>query len=123
MCLHGWALSSTGASHLLKHLLNPWHAYSTAVDLIIPTMLYYNELPRHTAFSVQPPLIIQKKDGPSDLQKGSGSKWRGLLSDSTTERIKKDEGVWRGDEEVGEMWREGPVDPATAFREERHCVG
>ncbi|ORY77595.1 hypothetical protein BCR35DRAFT_280062 [Leucosporidium creatinivorum] len=123
MCLHGWALSTLGARRLQAHLQNPWHAFSTAVDLVLPSLLYHHELPPYSTFSIQPPLIIQRKDGPSDLQKGSGSKWRGVLGDSTVERLKRDEGVWKGEEEVGEVWHEeGGVDPATAFREERHCA-
>jgi hypothetical protein len=34
----------------------------------------------------------RRKDGPSDLQRGNGSKWRGLLRDSTVERIRRDRG-------------------------------
>lgn len=116
MCLHGWAVTSTGASRIMSHLLNPWSAFSTAVDLVLPTLIHYSLL---SAFSIQPPLIIQRKDGPSDLQKGNGSKWRGVLRDSTVERLSRDEGSWKEDWEAErEMvgW-----DPATVFREDLRC--
>lgn len=90
MCLHGYALSATGATKLLSSLLDPWTAFASAVDLAVPTYIEAHEL---NSFSLQPPLIIQRKDGPSDLQKGQGSKWRGLLRDSTVERIAVHEGV------------------------------
>lgn len=123
MCLHGWALSRHGAQLLLPHLQNPWSSYSTAVDLLLPTLLSHHALPAYSTFSLQPPLVIQRKDSPSDLQKGSGSKWRGALGDSTWERVRRDEGTWRGSEEVGEVWREEEGrDPATVFREVRNCV-
>lgn len=81
----------------------------------MPSLIHFHQI---NAFSVQPPLIIQRKDGPSDLQKGNGSKWRGFLSDSTVERIKMDEGVWEGDE----VWDPDRLDPATEFREVIQCV-
>ncbi len=90
MCLHGYALSATGARKLFGALQNPWSAFASAVDLAVPTFIDAHEL---NSFSLQPPLIIQRKDGPSDLQKGQGSKWRGLLRDSTVERIAQAEGV------------------------------
>lgn len=67
---------------------------------------------------MEPPLIIQRKDGPSDIQKGVGSKWRGLLSDSTVERIKRAEGMWTEEEErEASVWdEEAPLDPATTYR-------
>lgn len=116
MCLHGWAVSSNGAQRLLDALLDPWRAFSTAVDLTIPTLIHFDQV---RAFSIQPPLVIQRKDGPSDLQKGNGSKWRGLLRDSTVERIARDEGTWGQDE----VWEPDPRlwDPATRFREKTAC--
>ncbi|KAL8283553.1 hypothetical protein RQP46_005656 [Phenoliferia psychrophenolica] len=109
-CLHGWAVSSRGASHLLSLLNSPWSAYATAVDVAVPSFIHDRLL---RAFSVEPPLIIQRKDGPSDLQGGNGSKWRGLLRDSTWDRIWKDE----GHEIVEEEWDSKHLDPATTFRE------
>lgn len=116
MCLHGWVVTAAGAQRIFDALLDPWSAFSTAVDLTLPTLILEKQV---TAFSVQPPLIIQRKDGPSDLQKGKGSKWRGVLRDSTVERIARDEGRWLGDEE----WDPNPKtwDPAIRFREIIDC--
>ncbi|GAA5945947.1 hypothetical protein JCM10213_006198 [Rhodosporidiobolus nylandii] len=120
MCLHGYAVTSTGAQTLLSHMLDPWSAFSTAVDLVVPSLLHIQASlpstypPLLRSFSVTPPLVVQRKDGPSDLQKGNGSKWRGLLRDSTMERTRRDEGVWH------EGWEEDPElvgeDPATRLR-------
>lgn len=109
-CLHGWAVSARGAEHLLSLLNSPWSAYSTAVDVAVPSFIHDRLL---RAFSVEPPLIIQRKDGPSDLQGGNGSKWRGLLRDSTFDRIWKDEGHLV----VEDVWDPKHLDPATTFRE------
>ncbi|GAA5823508.1 hypothetical protein JCM5353_006286 [Sporobolomyces roseus] len=109
LCLHAYALSSSGARRLLSLLLNPWTAYQTAVDTAVPSFIQFELL---KSFSIEPPLIIQRKDGPSDIQKGIGSKWRGLLMDSTVERIRKAEG-----EEVWEdVFDPEALDPATVFR-------
>lgn len=115
MCLHGYALSGNGAQQLLTDLLNPWTAFASAVDLAVPTFLAAHSM---HSFSLQPPLIIQRKDGPSDLQAGSGSRWRGLLRDSTVERIQLSEG-----EEVREwVFDEAQMtDPANMFREQFGC--
>ncbi|GAA5888982.1 hypothetical protein JCM6882_009706 [Rhodosporidiobolus microsporus] len=125
MCLHGYALTSTGASTLLSHMLDPWRAFSTAVDLVVPTLLHLqsadssppyprNAPPLLRSFSITPPLVVQRKDGPSDLQKGNGSKWRGVLRDSTMERVRRDRGEWHeGWEDSVEMVG---VDPATRLR-------
>ena len=126
MCLHGYALTARGAHRLLSHMLDPWSAFSTAIDLVIPSLLRIQSSrvkspPRLLdSFSVVPPLIVQRKDGPSDLQRGNGSKWRGLLRDSTVERIRRDRGEWNDD------WEDTPhsasddelrwVDPALKLR-------
>lgn len=126
MCLHAYALTHTGASTLLSYLLSPWSAYSTAVDIMIPTLLHIQSTPLFTpshssppepllrSWTITPPLIVQRKDGPSDLQKGNGSKWRGVLRDSTVERVQRDRGEWH------EGWEEDPErvgeDPATRLR-------
>ncbi|GAA5928260.1 hypothetical protein JCM3775_000560 [Rhodotorula graminis] len=109
LCLHAYALSSSGARRALSLLLNPWTAYQTAVDTAVPSFISFGLV---NSFSVDPPLIIQRKDGPSDIQLGVGSKWRGLLMDSTVERIRRAEGleVWE------DVFDEGNLDPATVFR-------
>ncbi|BGP19317.1 hypothetical protein JCM10213_006195 [Rhodosporidiobolus nylandii] len=109
LCLHAYALSYRGASNVLRLLLNPWTAYQTAVDTAVPSFISFKLL---NSFSVEPPLIIQRKDGPSDIQAGIGSKWRGLLMDSTVERIRRANG-----EEVWEdVFDPDNLDPATVFR-------
>ncbi|GAA5934989.1 hypothetical protein JCM1841_007076 [Sporobolomyces salmonicolor] len=116
LCLHAYALSSAGAQRVLSLLLNPWTAYQTAVDTAVPSFISFGLL---NAFSVEPPLIIQRKDGPSDIQLGIGSKWRGLLMDSTVERIRRANGeaVWE------DVYDPAALDPATVFRygTSRHC--
>ncbi|BGP34670.1 hypothetical protein JCM10296v2_006492 [Rhodotorula toruloides] len=131
MCLHAYALTATGAHTLLSHLLDPWSAFSTAVDLVIPSLLHIQDLldprwasrdhgegirhaPLVRSWSVVPPLVVQRKDGPSDLQKGTGSPWRGVLRDSTIERIKRGDGTW-GDE-WDNVFDPASVDPATQLR-------
>ncbi|GAA6003057.1 uncharacterized protein JCM10292_000316 [Rhodotorula paludigena] len=125
MCLHGYAVTSRGARRLLAHLLSPWSAFSSAVDLVIPTLLHVqDELPAALArahphplassFSIVPPLVVQRKDGPSDLQTGTGSPWRGVLRDSTVERIKRDDGSWTDDWD--DKYVPGRIDPATQIR-------
>ncbi|GAA5989023.1 hypothetical protein JCM10908_006274 [Rhodotorula pacifica] len=149
MCLHGYALTSRGAHRLLQAMLDPWSAFSTAVDLVIPSLLHIQA--RHPglrraaasatkkenekeetggggelikSFSITPPLIVQRKDGPSDLQKGNGSRWRGLLRDSTVRRIRRDEERWEEEDgEEGERYprewdemEERRLDPATRVR-------
>lgn len=125
MCLHGYALTARGAHRLLSHMLDPWSAFSTAIDLVIPSLLHLQAQYHHPAsppllesFSVVPPLIVQRKDGPSDLQRGNGSKWRGLLRDSTVERIRKDRGEWNDAWEDTEPPAddESGVDPALKLR-------
>ncbi|KWU43897.1 hypothetical protein RHOSPDRAFT_6876, partial [Rhodotorula sp. JG-1b] len=109
LCLHAYALSAHGASHLLSLLSNPWSAYQTAVDTAVPSFIHFDLL---NSFSVEPPLVIQRKDGPSDIQLGTGSKWRGLLMDSTADRIRRAEGK----EVVEPVYDEANLDPATVFR-------
>ncbi|GAA5946530.1 hypothetical protein JCM3765_000282 [Sporobolomyces pararoseus] len=109
LCLHAYALSSSGAKRLLNLLLNPWTAYQTAVDTAVPSFIQFKLL---NSFSIEPPLIIQRKDGPSDIQKGIGSKWRGLLMDSTVERIRK----FKGEEVWEDVFDPTALDPATVFR-------
>lgn len=124
MCLHGYALTARGAHRLLSHMLDPWSAFSTAIDLVIPSLLHIQSQSHHVppllleSFSVVPPLIVQRKDGPSDLQRGNGSKWRGLLRDSTVERIRRDRGEWNDDWEDRhpDDLDEKLVDPALKLR-------
>lgn len=88
-CLHGYALTRTGAQEILRILRDPWIAFQTPIDTAIPTFIRMEVL---KAFSLDPSIIIQSKDTPSDIQPGIGSLWRGTLADSTMERIWRDEG-------------------------------
>ncbi|KAK4049223.1 hypothetical protein OIO90_005512 [Microbotryomycetes sp. JL221] len=109
LCLHGYAVTNQGAERILSLLNNPWSAYQTAVDTALPSFIQFGLV---DSFSVEPPLIIQRKDGPSDIQSGIGSKWRGLLMDSTVDRIKMSDGQIV-DEEVFDP---DNLDPATVYR-------
>lgn len=70
MCLHAYAISASGAKRLLALLEDPWTAYQTPIDTAIPTLISQSLL---TSFSIEPPLIIQRKDEPSDIHKGTGT--------------------------------------------------
>lgn len=60
------------------------------------------------AYSLEPPLIIQSKELSSDIQDGLGSTWRGLLADSTWNRVLRDEG-----KEIKQLtWEDIKMDPA-----------
>lgn len=101
-------MTSKGATHLLEYLLSPWSAYQTAIDTYLPTLISSNLI---NSFSVEPPLIIQRKEGVSDIQSGTGSRWRGVLMDSTMDRIRKE----NGEEVKEEVQVEGEKDPARNF--------
>jgi hypothetical protein len=104
-CLHAYALSKSGVQKVLGLLSDPWVAYQAPVDVTIPTLAQTGRL---VPYSVEPPLIIQSKDSPSDIQPGTGSTWRGLLADSTMERI------WRDEEKDVPIlaWSEAIKDPS-----------
>jgi hypothetical protein len=89
-CLHAYALSRAGATKIISLLSDPWVAYQAPVDVTIPTLAAAGRI---VPYSVEPPLVIQSKSSPSDIQPGVGSPWRGLLADSTVERIWRDEGL------------------------------
>lgn len=114
MCLHGYVLSGTGAARLLESLLDPWTAFASAIDLAVPTFLAAHHM---HAFSLTPPLIIQRKDGLSDLQGGTGSPWRGALRDSTIERI----ALFEEETIIERTVNESLTDPGNVFREQFGC--
>jgi hypothetical protein len=109
-CLHAYAVSFSGASTLLSLLSDPWLAYQGAIDTAFASLIVSSLL---TSFSLEPVLAIQSKQVSSDIQSGLGSVWRGVLADSTFERIDRDEG--RG-EPVAEVYDEENMDPARRFR-------
>lgn len=116
-CLHGYALSQKGARHLLSLALDPWRAYQTPIDTLVPFHARISpvnpavELKAKShiyAYSLEPPLIIQSKELSSDIQDGVGSTWRGLLADSTWNRVLRDEG-----KQVKQLtWEDIKMDPA-----------
>jgi len=141
-CLHAYALSNRGAKHLVRLFSDPWKAYQTPVDTFIPYLTRQSTAAAEKklkerkkgkpnrltntplrvedvedpdailAFSLEPPLIIQAKEMASDIQTGTGSVWRGLLADSTWDRIQRDEG-----REVRQLtWDDIKADPAIRAR-------
>ncbi|KEI41399.1 uncharacterized protein L969DRAFT_85170 [Mixia osmundae IAM 14324] len=108
-CLHGWTVSIAGRDRLLRQMSDPWLAYQLPVDTAVSTFIRAGAL---EAYSIEPPIIIQSKDTPSDIQPGLGSPWSGLLQDSTIERI------WRHDGLIVPRHNESVMqrDPATRLR-------
>ncbi|KAI8461935.1 hypothetical protein BY996DRAFT_6636582 [Phakopsora pachyrhizi] len=110
LCLHGYGVSLRGAKRLLELYSDPWIAFQTPVDTCIPTFIKLGL----RSFSVEPTIINQSKILSSDIQLGTGSKWKGLLEDSVIKRILKSEG--KDSKEFSAEQRDGIVDPATLFR-------
>lgn len=77
-CTHAYALSRQGARRLLAHLRHPPFAYSRAIDQAMSWLVRSDRL---KAFSMVPPVIVQRKVDRSDLMPGNGSKWRDTLYD------------------------------------------
>ncbi|KZV77419.1 hypothetical protein PENSPDRAFT_256 [Peniophora sp. CONT] len=77
-CTHAYALSRHGARRLLAHLRHPPFAYSRAID---QAMAWLVRSGRMRAFSIVPPVVVQRKVDQSDLMPGNGSKWRDTLYD------------------------------------------
>lgn len=83
-CSHAYALSQGGARRLLELVDDPWTAYQSAIDLLVARRIKEGRI---KAFVIEPPLVIQSKRFDSALQPGKGNAWRGLLMDSTMDRI------------------------------------
>jgi hypothetical protein len=77
-CTHAYALTRSGARRLLVHLRYPPFAYSRSIDLAF-SWLIQNE--RIKSFSVVPSMVIQRKNGNSDIMPGKGSDWKDDLID------------------------------------------
>lgn len=90
MCTHGYALSQKGARRLLEVVASPWTSYTVGVDT---AMARAHKDGKINAFLVDPPLIIQTKESKSTVQNGGAEDWRGLLMDSTLDRVRKDKGL------------------------------
>ncbi|ETW87735.1 hypothetical protein HETIRDRAFT_240238, partial [Heterobasidion irregulare TC 32-1] len=72
-CTHAYALSRRGARRALLHLRHPPFAYSRAIDQALAWLVRSGRL---RAFSVVPPVVVQRKDSSSDVMPGRGSEWR-----------------------------------------------
>ncbi|KAI5480223.1 hypothetical protein MNV49_001551 [Pseudohyphozyma bogoriensis] len=108
-CLHGYAVSKAGNEKIMARLNDPWIAFQGAIDNLMPNLITHRVL---NSFSHEPPLIIQRKELASDIQPGIGSKWRGVLTDSTMERIRLDEGEY-----IDEPYYDPKhLDPALVYR-------
>jgi hypothetical protein len=100
---------------LFELFSDPWRAYQTPVDTFVPYLIRESavkrkdpEKPLLSAFSMEPAVIIQSKDLASDIQTGIGSSWKGLLADSTWDRILRDE-----EQDVKQLqWDDIKDDPA-----------
>jgi hypothetical protein len=77
-CTHAYALSVSGARRLRAHLRHAPFAYSRAVDQALAWLVSSGRL---NAFSIVPPVVVQRKVGSSDLMLGKGSEWRETLYD------------------------------------------
>lgn len=110
LCLHGYAVSSLGATKLLSLFNDPWISFQTPIDTCIPTFIKLGL----KSYSIEPPIINQSKILKSDIQIGKGSKWKGFLADSVLERIYRSEGVMNS--YVENLEDPNNLDPATIFR-------
>ncbi|EGG01695.1 uncharacterized protein MELLADRAFT_117746 [Melampsora larici-populina 98AG31] len=110
LCLHGYAVSSLGATKLLSLFNDPWISFQTPIDTCIPTFIKLGL----KSYSIEPPIINQSKILKSDIQIGKGSKWKGFLADSVLERIYRSEGVMNS--YVDNIDDSNNLDPATIFR-------
>lgn len=89
-CTHAYAVSKSGASRLIRHLRTAptsggtAFAYGRALDQAIVRLIKGRRI---RAFSVVPSVVVQTKDGPSDITSGNGSAWRDVLVDSVLAKI------------------------------------
>jgi len=71
-------LSRRGARRVLLHLRHAPFAYSRAVDQALAWLVRSGRL---RAFSVVPPVVVQRKIASSDVMPGRGSVWKDRLFD------------------------------------------
>lgn len=74
---------------MLETAGSPWTVYSGAVDTAMVRAHLDGKL---SAFVVDPPIILQAQEWPSSIQGDRPAGWRGLLMDSTLDRIKRSKG-------------------------------
>jgi GR25 family glycosyltransferase involved in LPS biosynthesis len=77
-CTHAYMLSRIGARRVVAHLRHPPFAYSRAIDQALAWLI---ESRRLRAFSIVPPVVVQRKIAVSDVMPGLGSAWRDELYD------------------------------------------
>ncbi|KAN0138518.1 hypothetical protein V8E53_003506 [Lactarius tabidus] len=77
-CTHAYVLSRTGARRIVVHLRHPPFAYSRAIDQAFSWLVQSQRL---RAFSIVPPIVVQRKISRSDVMPGLGSAWRSRLYD------------------------------------------
>ena len=85
-CTHAYALSRIGARRIVAHLRHPPFAYSRAVDQALAWLVQSGRL---RAFSIIPPVAVQRKIAGSDVMPGLGSAWRDELYDGVFGSIDK----------------------------------
>ncbi|KAF8499083.1 hypothetical protein F5888DRAFT_1687606 [Russula emetica] len=77
-CTHAYMLSRIGARRVVAHLRHPPFAYSRAIDQALAWLIQSRRL---RAFSIVPPVVVQRKIAVSDVMPGLGSAWRDELYD------------------------------------------
>lgn len=77
-CTHAYMLSRIGARRVVAHLRHPPFAYSRAIDQALAWLIQSRRL---RAFSIVPPVVVQRKISVSDVMPGLGSAWRDALYD------------------------------------------
>ncbi|KAI0296701.1 hypothetical protein BC826DRAFT_908110 [Russula brevipes] len=77
-CTHAYLLSRIGARRIVAHLRHPPFAYSRAIDQALAWLVQSGRL---RAFSIVPPVVVQRKIVLSDVVPGLGSAWRDELYD------------------------------------------
>jgi len=77
-CTHAYMLSRIGARRVIAHLRHPPFAYSRAIDQALAWLIQSGRL---RAFSIVPPVVMQRKIVVSDVMPGLGSAWRDELYD------------------------------------------
>jgi GR25 family glycosyltransferase involved in LPS biosynthesis len=77
-CTHAYILSRIGARRVVAHLRHPPFAYSRAIDQALAWLIQSKRL---RAFSIVPPVVVQRKVAVSDVMPGLGSAWRDELYD------------------------------------------
>lgn len=89
LCTHAYALSGRGATRLAHLLRHPSFAYSRALDQAFAWLIRTRIL--SGAYSVVPPLVVQTKEGKSDIytQRRKGSRWKDSLGDGARSRIRQ----------------------------------